>query len=438
MTNGISSPRPASRVVSELVDLAAKGAGVYPTLMQAGLTFWAKWLDVTLGHYSTQTRRWALAVREPDKSPEHVQKMLDEFKTYLASAAQFPGQAVLSFNQRFEELLREPRPDPVAESPSGPVLSDEFKKNFARLQASPPVQDLARKTKADVPGLEALEQALADLRQVENRVLDARQAAHVVLERALQFARKLSVQLEETEESPSDLMRRMMADLTVSGRHSDRRAHRKASKGPPLRAVARRDRRPCPARPRVSLQYRRPAARRRVGHVPRRDGRGRSDSEPRAGACRARPPARRPPARARSPARAPSARIASTRSRARVAPSPRDRPRCRSSLSELERSFGEVPCGRGTAGQRVGFGRVCHPQGLVAGMAALRGGERLIEELEALRHVAARRVGEPERAAQRRHRIQESSASRDLEATGQCRDGRRERRPPQVQRPEPK
>ena len=45
--------------------------------------------------------------------------MLDEFKTYLASAAQVPGQAVLSFNQRVEELLRESRPDPAVESPSG-------------------------------------------------------------------------------------------------------------------------------------------------------------------------------------------------------------------------------------------------------------------------------------------------------------------------------
>jgi hypothetical protein len=181
--------------------------------MQAGITFWAKWLDVTLGHYSTQTRRWALAVREPDKSPEHVQKMLDEFKTYLASAAQFPGQAVLSFNQRFEELLREPRPDPAAESPLGLVLSDEFKRDLARLQASRPLQDLARKTQADIPDPDALVQALMNLGHVQNLVYDARLAAHGALEGALQFARKLSVQLEETEESPSDLLRRTMASL---------------------------------------------------------------------------------------------------------------------------------------------------------------------------------------------------------------------------------
>lgn len=213
MTNEVSSPRPASRIVSEFVDLAAKGAEVYPTLMQAGITFWAKWLDVALGHYSAQTRQWALAVQQPDKRPEHVQKMIDEFKTYLASAAQVPGQAVLSFNQRVEDLLREPRLDPAAGPPAAQVMIDEAMDDLRRLRASQPLQALASKAKAPMPDPDALAEALTKLAQVESQVLDARRAVCGALEGVLQFARKLSVQMEETEERPSDLLRRATAGL---------------------------------------------------------------------------------------------------------------------------------------------------------------------------------------------------------------------------------
>lgn len=214
MTNEVSRlRRPASRVVSEFVDLAAKGAEVYPTLMQAGITFWAKWLDVALGHYSAQMRQWALAVQQPDKRPEHVQKMIEEFKVYLASAAQIPGQAVLSFNQRVEDLLREPPPDAETGPPSAQLMIDEAMEDLARLRASQPLQALASKVKAPPPDPDALAEALTKLAQVQSQVLDARRAACGALEGALQFARKLSAQMEETEERPSDLLRRTAARL---------------------------------------------------------------------------------------------------------------------------------------------------------------------------------------------------------------------------------
>src|SRR6266849_3238931 len=79
---------------------------IYPNLNRSGITYWVKWLDLELGYYGTAARQWARAVQEPRRQPEHVQKMIDDFKAFLLSLAEVPGQAVLSFNQRVEELLR--------------------------------------------------------------------------------------------------------------------------------------------------------------------------------------------------------------------------------------------------------------------------------------------------------------------------------------------
>ena len=119
MANGGSGLRPASRVVSEFADLAAKGAQVYPVLLQAGVTYWANWAGMALGYYGTLAGQWSRAVQEPERRVEHVQKMLDEFKFHLVSLAQLSGQAVLSSNQKIEALLREPADDPArADHPS--------------------------------------------------------------------------------------------------------------------------------------------------------------------------------------------------------------------------------------------------------------------------------------------------------------------------------
>src|SRR6266446_8609176 len=117
MANGESASRPISRVVSELADLAAKGALVYPILLQAGVAYWAKWVDMGLGYYSSAARQWTRTVQEPERRAENVQKIIDDFKAYLASLAQVPGQAVLTFNQKVEELIRTPTQDPSSGRP---------------------------------------------------------------------------------------------------------------------------------------------------------------------------------------------------------------------------------------------------------------------------------------------------------------------------------
>jgi len=213
MANGETRSRPASRVVSEFADLAAKGAQLYPTLMQAGITYWVKWLDLELGYYGTAARQWARAVQEPRRQPEHVQKMIDDFKAFLLSLAEVPGQAVLSFNQRVEELLREPAEDPAA-SPAQ-ALSRRVRKGLAQLAESAEFKRVAAKAKGYValPDAAKLVDALAKLDEAHENILRLRREVHVAAESVLQATRQLATDLEQEEETPADVLRRLVADL---------------------------------------------------------------------------------------------------------------------------------------------------------------------------------------------------------------------------------
>jgi hypothetical protein len=64
-----------------------------------------------------------------------------------------------------------------------------------------------------MPDPDALAAALTKLVQVQSQALDARRAVYGALEAVLQFVRKLSDQVEKTEERPSDLLRHATAEL---------------------------------------------------------------------------------------------------------------------------------------------------------------------------------------------------------------------------------
>jgi len=210
MANGESASRPASRVVSELAEIAAKGAQVYPLLMQAGVAYWAKWLDTGLGYYSTAARQWNRTVREPDRRAENVQKMIDDFKVYLASMAQVPGEAVLSFNQKVEELIRTATPPMPSGQPPEQALGRKVIEDLGRLSKS---SKLKGHEGAELPSPEGLKKALTNLEKAQEEVLRARREVHGAAEAALQTARKLAGKLEATEEPPVDMLRRVSSDL---------------------------------------------------------------------------------------------------------------------------------------------------------------------------------------------------------------------------------
>jgi len=213
MANGESASRPASRVVSELADLAAKGALVYPILLQAGVAYWAKWVDMGLGYYSSAARQWTRTVQEPERRAENVQKIIDDFKAYLASLAQVPGQAVLTFNQKVEELIRTPTQDPSSGRPPEQTLGRKVIEDLGRLSNSSRLKDLAGQAGSDLPNPEGLKKALANLEKAQEEVLRARREVHGAADAALQAARKLAGKLEATEEPPVDMLRRVSGDL---------------------------------------------------------------------------------------------------------------------------------------------------------------------------------------------------------------------------------
>jgi hypothetical protein len=174
---------------------------------------WAKWVELGLGYYSTTARQWIRAVKEPEKRPEHVQKMIEEFKTHLVSLAQVPGQAVLSFNQTVEELLREPTPDPAGGSPAERALGRKVIEGFERLSRSAAFQTAARQAGLTLPDVRSLETALSKLEQAQGDVLLARREVHGAVEAVLQVARQLAGDLEKAEEPPVDVLRRLAGDL---------------------------------------------------------------------------------------------------------------------------------------------------------------------------------------------------------------------------------
>ena len=212
MANEDTQPRPASSVVSELADLFAKGAQIYPTLMQAGVTYWAKWLELGIGYYGTTARQWARAVQEPERRPELVQEILDDFKMHLLSMAQVPGEAVLSFNQKVEELLRDSVAEQAAASPEQ-ALRQRLSANLKRAAESPALKKAAADAKLAVPDPAQLAGALARLSQAQNEVQERRLEVHVAAEAAIQAAHRLEQGLGSQADTPLEILKSLVADL---------------------------------------------------------------------------------------------------------------------------------------------------------------------------------------------------------------------------------
>jgi hypothetical protein len=182
-------------------------------LLQAGVAYWAKWADMMLGYYSTAARQWNRTVQEPERRAEHVQKMVDDFKAYLASLAQVPGQAVLTFNQKVEELIRTPTQDPPSGRPPEQTLGRKVVEDLGRLSDSYKLKGLASQAGTDLPNPEGLKKALANLEKAQEEVLRARREVHGAAEAALQAARRLAGRLEAAEEPPVNMLRRVSNDL---------------------------------------------------------------------------------------------------------------------------------------------------------------------------------------------------------------------------------
>lgn len=206
-----SGSLPGSRVVSDLADLAAKGAQVYPTLLQAGVQYWATWAEMSLGYWGTLAQQWSLAVQEPERRADHVQKMLDGYRDHLVEFAQLSGQVVLKGNQKVEELLRGPLADPGQSAPPEHALGQQVIDALVRLEPKVPAE--GAKAKAGPTPQDQLSNALDTLRKAEAGLLDARRHVHEAVEGALLEARKLQSEAAKAEESPRRSLRRVVADL---------------------------------------------------------------------------------------------------------------------------------------------------------------------------------------------------------------------------------
>ena len=198
-------------MVSELADLAAKSAQVYPVLLQTGVTYWATWAEEGLNYYGTLAKQWALAVQEPERRAEHVQGMLDSYKEHLVAVAQLAGQAVLKSNQKFEELLREPMPDADPLLPAEQALGQRVVSTLGDLARK--VHEAGYRIKADELSDEELRKSLAGLKDAETRARDARQQVQQAVEGALRKARDLRSRMDKAEEKPSRSVRGVVADL---------------------------------------------------------------------------------------------------------------------------------------------------------------------------------------------------------------------------------
>ena len=203
-----SGSLPGSRVVSELADLAAKSAQVYPTLLQAGVQYWATWAELNLGYWGTVAQQWSRAVQEPERRADHVQKMLDGYRDHLVEFAQLSGQVVLKGNEKVEQLLRGPRPDPAQSEPPEHTLGQRVIDTLGRLE--PKGRPAA---KAGERPRDQLSKALSTLRTAEERLLEARRHVHTAVEGALREARELQAEVAKAEDPPGRSLRGVVADL---------------------------------------------------------------------------------------------------------------------------------------------------------------------------------------------------------------------------------
>ena len=206
-----SGSLPGSRIVSELADLATKSAQVYPTLLQAGVQYWAGWAEMSLAYCGTVAQQWSRAVQEPERRAEHVQKMLDGYRDQLVEFAQLSGQLVLKSNEKVEALLRGPKPDAAQSAPSEHALGERVVDTLGRLE--PKLRGAGSRAKAGQAPRDQISEALGTLRTAEDRLLEARRHVHAAVEGALREARELQSEEAKAEETPARSLRGLVADL---------------------------------------------------------------------------------------------------------------------------------------------------------------------------------------------------------------------------------